>query len=96
LLLLGVECSFMDSFLASARDADHRVLGYVSSAHFDVPDDAHLSPRIVLRPCIVVASVDDAERALRVPPIALRRSPVGRLIGGRLSLSLDVQLEIAS
>lgn len=96
LMLLGAEGSFMDAFLASAREANLQVLGYVSSGHLELVDGRHEGPRIVLRPCVVVASVDDARRAVRMSTAAIRQSVVARLLGDRLRVSLDVQLELSS
>jgi hypothetical protein len=96
LLLLGTESSLMESFLAAARDADIRVLGYVSSGHLEVPDDPGAAPRLTLKPCIVVASMDDAERAALIATIVARKSIAGRLLGDNLRIGLEVQLESAS
>src|SRR5262249_19050503 len=93
LLLLGAESSLMESILAAARDADIQVLGYVSSAHLDVPDKPGAAPRLTLKPCIVVASVDDRQRARLMSASVARTSLAGRLLGTRLHVRLDVRLE---
>ena len=62
LLLLAAESSFMPTMLALAAHAGVTVLGYVSSGHLNVPDDAEALPRVSLAPCIVVATSEDAER----------------------------------
>ena len=93
LLLLGAESSLMESVLAAARDADIQVLGYVSSAHLDVPDEPDAAPRLTLKPCIVVASVDDRQRARLISAAVARTSLAGRLLGKRLHVGLDVRLE---
>src|SRR5262245_2053125 len=80
LLLLAAESSFMDSFLAAAREVNLEVLGYVSSGHLE-PDDLHGTPRITVRPCVVVGSADDAARAQRICTGALQQSVVCRLLG---------------
>ncbi len=96
LLLLGAESSFMDSFLAAARGANLRILGYVSSGHLELSDDGHTPPRITLRPCVVVGSVADVEHVGRIVTTAMRQSVVGRLLGDQLRVGLDVQLEVSS
>ena len=93
LLLLGAESSLMESVLAAARDADVQVLGYVSSAHLDVPDEPGAAPRLTLKPCIVVASADDRQRARLMSATVGRTSLAGRLLGKRLHVGLDVRLE---
>lgn len=96
LLLLGAEGSFMDSFLVAAREANLPILGYVSSGHLDLSGDPHTPPRITLRPCVVVGSVADVERAFRIVTTAMRQSIVGRLLGDQLRVGLDVQPEVSS
>jgi hypothetical protein len=93
LMLLGIESSFMNSFLSAAREAGIHVLGYVSSAHLELGEE---QPAITLRPCVVVASADQAERALLVSIAARRQSIAGRLLGRELRVSLDVQLELSA
>ena len=93
LLLLAAESSLMESFLAAARDADIEVLGYVSSGHLDIPDEPDAAARLTLKPCIVVASVEEAERAERLSAAVARTSMAGRLLGNRLRVGLDVRLE---
>ena len=79
LLLLAAESSFMSTVLALAAHAGITVLGYVSSGHLDVPNDADALPLVSLAPCVVVATSEDAERiALRVgafitPSVGSRR-----------------------
>jgi len=96
LMLLAAESSFMDSYLAAARDADLQILGYVSSAHLEIPDGSATAPRVTLRPCVVVASARDAEHAARILHIATGRSILARLLGDQFFVSIDVQLETAS
>jgi hypothetical protein len=93
LLLLGAESSLMESILEAARDADIHVLGYVSSGHLDVPDEAGAAPQLTLKPCIVVASIDDEQRARLLASAVARSSLAGRLLGPRLHVGLDVRLE---
>jgi hypothetical protein len=93
LLLLGAESSLMESFLAAARSADIQVLGYVSSGHLDIPDEPGALPTLTLKPCIVVASAEEAERAVRLSGAVARTSIAGRLLGNRLHVGLDVRLE---
>jgi len=93
LLLLGAESSLMESFLAAARKADIQVLGYVSCGHLEIPDELGAAPRLTLKPCIVVASADDAERAALLSTAVARTSIAGRLLGNRLHVGLDVRLE---
>jgi organic hydroperoxide reductase OsmC/OhrA len=93
LLLLAAESSLMESFLAAAREADIEVLGYVSSGHLEIPDEPDAAPRLTLKPCIVVASVEEAERAALLSTAVARTSMAGRLLGNRLRVGLDVRLE---
>jgi organic hydroperoxide reductase OsmC/OhrA len=93
LLLLAAESSLMESFLAAARDAGIEVLGYVSSGHLEFPDEPDEAPRLTLKPCIVVASADEAERARRLTTAVAQTSMAGRLLGNRLRVGLDVRLE---
>src|SRR5262249_27712559 len=93
LLLLGAESSLMESILAAAHEADVEVLGYVSSAHLELPDERGALPRLTLKPCIVVASVDDHQRARLMSATVARTSLAGRLLGNRLHVGLDVRLE---
>ncbi len=95
LLLLAAEASFMDSFLAAARDANLDVLGYVSSGRLDAEDRSAM-PQITLRPCVVVGSAEDARRATLISAAAMQQSVVGRLLGDHLRIGLDVQLEMSS
>jgi organic hydroperoxide reductase OsmC/OhrA len=93
LLLLGAESSLMESVLAVARKAGIEVLGYVSSGHLDIPDEPGAAPRLTLKPCIVVASADAAQRAALLSTTVARTSIAGRLLGNRLQVGLDVRLE---
>jgi hypothetical protein len=93
LLLLAAESSLMESFLAAARDADIEVLGYVSSGHLEMPDGPDAAPRLTLKPCIVVASVDEATRAALLSTTVAESSMAGRLLGNRLRVGLDIRLE---
>jgi organic hydroperoxide reductase OsmC/OhrA len=93
LLLLGAESSLMEAVLTAARDAGVDVLGYISSGHLDVPDEAGGAPRLSLNPCVIVASVDEAQRAALLSTAVADASLVGRLLGGRLQVGIDVRLE---
>jgi hypothetical protein len=93
LLLLGAESSLMESFLAAAHKADIRVLGYVSSGHLEIPDEAGAAPRLTLKPCVVVATLDEAQRAARLSTAVAHASIAGRLLGDRLHVGLDIRLE---
>ena len=84
----------MESFLAAARDANVQVLGYVSSAHLELPDDSGDAPRLMLKPCVVVATIDDARRAALIASIVARKSVAGRLLGDRLHVGVDIRLEL--
>ena len=93
LLLLGAESSLMESFLTAARAADIQVLGYVSCGHLEMPNRPGAAPRLTLKPCIVVASADEAARAVRLSSAVARTSIAGRLLGNRLQVGVDVRLE---
>ena len=93
LLLLGAESSLMESILAAAREVNVQVLGYVSSAHLDVPDERGGEPRLTVKPCLVVASLDDRQHARLMSAAVARTSLVGRLLGKHLHVGLDVRLE---
>jgi hypothetical protein len=93
LLLLAAETSLMTSVLAAARDSDLQVLGYVSSGHLEMSDDPAVAPRLTVRPCLVVGSSQDAERAAVLLTAAATESIIGRLLGERLQVGLDVRLE---
>jgi hypothetical protein len=93
LLLLGAESSLMECVLTAARDADIQVLGYVSCGHLEVPEEPGAAPRLTLKPCIVVASVDEAQRAALVSAAVAGTSLAGRLLGTCLQVGLDVRLE---
>lgn len=91
LLLLAAESSFMATVLALAAHAGITVLGYVSSGHLDVPNDADELPRLSLVPCVVVATSEDAERIADLGRQAEQASIVVRLLGDRLRVTLDVR-----
>jgi hypothetical protein len=93
LLLLAAESSLMESVLTAARDADIQVLGYVSCGHLEVPEEPGAAPCLSLKPCIVVASVDEAQRAALVSAAVAGTSLAGRLLGTCLQVGLDVRLE---
>lgn len=93
LLLFAAETSLMESILAAARDADIEVLGYVSSGHLEIPEEPGAAPRVTLKPCIVVASADEAQRASLLSTAVARTSMAGRLLGSSLHVGLDVRLE---
>jgi hypothetical protein len=95
LLLLGAESSVMDSFLAVAREADIRILGYMSSGHLGLPEDLDARLRLTVQPCVVVGSWEEAERIALLSPRAAERSVAGRLLGDRLRVVLDVRVESA-
>jgi hypothetical protein len=69
------------------------VLGYISSGHLDVPDEAGAAPRLQLNPCVVVASVDEAQRKALLSTAVAEASLVGRLLGAHLQVGIDVRLE---
>jgi organic hydroperoxide reductase OsmC/OhrA len=93
LLLLGAEISLMEAVLTAARNAGIDVLGYISSGHLDVPVEADAAPRLKLNPCIVVASVDEAQREALLSTAIADASLVGRLLGAHLQVGIDVCLE---
>jgi organic hydroperoxide reductase OsmC/OhrA len=93
LLLLGAESSLMEAVLTAARNAGIDVLGYISSAHLDVPVEADAAPRLTLNPCVVVASVDEAQREALLSTAGAEASLVGRLLGAHLQVGIDVRLE---
>ena len=93
LLLLDAESSLMEAVLTAARNAGIDVLGYISSGHLDVPDEAGAAPRLQLNPCVVVASVDEAQRKALLSPAVAEASLVGRLLGAHLQVGIDVRLE---
>jgi organic hydroperoxide reductase OsmC/OhrA len=93
LLLLGAESSVMEAVLTAARNAGVDVLGYISSGHLDVPDEAGAAPRLQLNPCVVVASVDEAQRKALLSTAVAEASLVGRLLGAHLQVGIDVRLE---
>ena len=93
LLLLGAESSLMEAVLTAARNAGVDVLGYVSSGHLDVPDEPGARPCLTLKPCIVVASADDARRVALLSTVVTEASLVGRLLGAHLQVGIDVRLE---
>jgi hypothetical protein len=93
LLLMGAEASFMNTFLSAARRANLRVLGYVSCGHFG---ESTGEPDITLRPCVVVASHEEVRDVERVSALARRESAAGRLLGDRLRVAVDIQLEHAA
>jgi len=93
LLLLGAESSVMEAVLTAARNAGVDVLGYVSSGHLDDPGEPDAGPRLTLKPCVVVASVDDAQRTALQSAAIAQASLVGRLLGTHLQVGIDVRLE---
>jgi organic hydroperoxide reductase OsmC/OhrA len=93
LLLLGAESSLMEAVLTAARHAGVDVLGYISSGHLDVPDEAGAAPRLRLNPCVVVASADEGQRAALLSTAVAEASLVGRLLGAHLQVGIDVRLE---
>jgi hypothetical protein len=86
----------MESFIAAAREAGIEILGYVSSGHLDVPDDPAAVPRLTLRPCVVVASPEDADRALHLARTVVRHSIAARLLGDHIQIGVDVRPEAAA
>ena len=93
LLLLGAESALMEAVLTAARRAGVDVLGYISSGHLDVPDEAGAAPRLRINPCVIVASVDEAQRAALLSTEVAAASLVGRLFGAHLQVGIDVRLE---
>lgn len=91
LLLLAAESCFMSMLLSLASAAGITVLGYVSSGHFEVPDDIQLAPSVSLAPCIVVASDADAERIAACAKQAEKDSVVAQLLGSRLRITIDIR-----
>jgi organic hydroperoxide reductase OsmC/OhrA len=93
LLLLSAESSLMEAVLTAARNAGVDVLGYVSSGHLDIPDEPGARLRLTLKPCVVVASADDAQRDALLSTAVAEASLVGRLAGAQLQVGIDVRLE---
>jgi hypothetical protein len=93
LLLLAAETSLMASVLAAARDSDLQVLGYVSSGHLEMTDDPATLPLLTVRPCLVVESSQHVDRAAVLLKAAAAESVIGRLLGERLRIGLDIRLE---
>lgn len=91
LLLLAAESSFMSTVLALAAQSGITVLGYVSSGHLDVTNDAEALPQVSLAPCVVVATPEDAERIAGLGRQAEQASIVARLLGDRLRVTFDVR-----
>lgn len=93
LLLLSAESSVMEAVLTAARTAGVDVLGYVSSGHLEVPDERDGAPSLTLKPCVVVASADDAQRAALLSSAVAKASLIGRLLGAHLQVGIDLRLE---
>jgi organic hydroperoxide reductase OsmC/OhrA len=91
LLLLAAESCFMSTLLTLAADEGVDVLGYVSSAHLNVPSLPAEMPVISLAPCVVVASDEDAARIASCTRRAERESPVARLLGSQLRVAVDIR-----
>jgi hypothetical protein len=83
----------MEAVLTAARNAGVDVLGYVSSGHLDIPDEPGARLRLTLKPCVVVASADDAQRDALLSTAVAEASLVGRLAGAQLQVGIDVRLE---
>ncbi len=93
LLVLAAETSLMESVLAVARDMDVAVLGYVSSSHLEVSTDPRALPRVSVRPCLVVGSPQDADRAETMLKEAAFESIIAKLLGEQLHVRVDIRLE---
>jgi organic hydroperoxide reductase OsmC/OhrA len=92
LLLLAAESCFMSTLLALARQARVEVLGYVSKGQLQMRSENGEAPSILLTPCIVVASENDAACVGRLANAVTREAVVARLLGERLHVSLDVRV----
>jgi organic hydroperoxide reductase OsmC/OhrA len=92
LLLLATESCFMSTLLALASVEGIAVLGYVSSGHLEIPDDARLAPLVSLSPCVVVGSERDAHRVAVCAKQAEKASVVARLLGSRVRVNLEVRV----
>ena len=92
LLLVAAESCVMSTLLALARDAGIDVLGYVSKGQLHGRSDNDESPAIVLMPCVVVGSDEDAARVRRLVSTVTRHSIVAKALGERLSIALDVRV----
>jgi organic hydroperoxide reductase OsmC/OhrA len=91
LLLLATESCFMSALLALAAKEGIDVLGYVSNGRLHVPHDARAAPVVVLVPCAVVASPQDAKRLAQLGRRAQHESLTARLLGGRLHVTMDIR-----
>ena len=89
LLMAAAESAVMTGFVAMAEAQDLEVLGYVSSAGVESATGTH-ALRVVVRPCVVVASPADVARAQALLARALERSPVARALENVLRLDPQV------
>jgi organic hydroperoxide reductase OsmC/OhrA len=92
LLLLAAESCVMSTLLALAGDAGIDILGYVSKGQLHGRSDNDEKPAIVLMPCVVVGSDEDAARVSRLVSTVARHSIVAKALGERLGIMLDVRV----
>jgi organic hydroperoxide reductase OsmC/OhrA len=92
LILLATESCFMSTFLSLAAGVGIDVLGYVSSGRLQATGEPRARPAVILAPCAVVASSDDAARLADVARRAQRESVAAHLLGPRLKVEMDVRI----
>ena len=93
LFLLGAEASFMKTLLTLASEAGVDVLGFVSKARLHEAVAPAGLPVVSLTACVAVTSVAAARRLQEIAARAERASPIGRVLGDRLHVTLDVEPE---
>jgi organic hydroperoxide reductase OsmC/OhrA len=91
LLLLAAESCYMSTLLTLARESGLDILGYVSKSHLHPHPRNGDAPALVLMPCVVVRSEDDAQRVAHLAGQVPRRSVVANLLADRLRVTLDVR-----
>ena len=89
LLMAAAESAVMTSFVVLAREDGLEVLGYMSSAGTEGGEGTP-ALRVVVRPCVAVASPADAARAQVLLGRALDGSPVARALAGLVRLDPQV------
>lgn len=92
LLLAATESSLMTAFVELAKEHGLEVLGYVSSASLATRRRDRSRMRLVVRPCIAIASEDDRPRVHRLLREAHERSAVARALGRTLHVAPEVVL----
>ncbi len=96
LLAVAASSCLMSTFFKFAAGEGLDVLGYVSTSRLEVLPEGDAPLRLVVMPCIVVASDADGRAARALLEEAFRRSPVNGALAPHVTIEPEIRVIAAA